>query len=219
MTEKITVLMLGHKSLSGKDSFYDAIKDLGFIRLSFADKLKDTVADLYGFSHDQMHGNSKDIQDTRYPNKIDAEWIESIVPGRAGPLRTKNPDFLPYLTPRRVLQLFGQQQRSLYSDIWASYIFNIKVPQLVAQGHKNFVVTDFRFKNEGEVAFKWSATTPNASLTLIKIERPGVLAKTASNDISENDLNDFTRWDMVLKNDSTLETFQDKAKRTAELFL
>ena len=133
MSDKILVILLGHKSMTGKDTFFSFIKDRGFTRVAFADKLKSTVADLYNFSHDQMHGNSKDVMDTRYPNLIDPEFIR--VKGLFGFSRkVKNPDYKPFLTPRRILQIFGQQQRALDPNIWANYVFNVEIARLVKEG-------------------------------------------------------------------------------------
>lgn len=212
---KLTVLMLGHKSLVGKDTFFSFAKEEGFVRVAFADKLKETVADLYNFSHDQMHGDLKDVMDERYPNLIDPKIIstpqfEGVGIRAGGPIVERpNPDYKPFLTPRRVLQLFGQQQRSLFPDIWAAYIFNVKIPALVAEGHNKFVVTDFRFRNEANVALEWSKRNPDADLRLIKINRD-IIARSGAGDISENDLNDFNCWSHQLQNNDTVDTFKSQ---------
>jgi hypothetical protein len=206
---KVSVILLGHKSLVGKDTFFNIAEEHGFVRVAFADKLKATVADLYNFSHDQMHGNSKDVMDERYPNKADAELISSTVPGRAGPLLQPNPDFKPFLTPRRVLQIFGQDQRKLFPDIWAAYIFNVEIPKLIQAGHNKIIVTDFRFKNEANVALQFGERNTGIDLQFVKINRPSVQAKTASGDISENDLNDFEHWSHVIDNSGSLQEYSN----------
>lgn len=210
---KLTVLMLGHKSLVGKDTFFSFAKEEGFVRVAFADKLKETVADLYNFSHEQMHGDYKDVEDMRYPNLIDSPTIKTLtslgegVRGVGPAVEIPNPDYKPFLTPRRVLQLFGQQQRALFPDIWAAYIFNVKIPELVKQGHSKFVVTDFRFRNEAKVALEWSQKNTDADLRLIKITRD-ILARSGAGDISENDLNDFNCWSHQVSNNGSVEDFK-----------
>jgi len=207
--------MLGYRSLTGKDTFFSFAKDLDYKRLAFADCLKDTVADLYNFSHEQMHGDYKDVEDTRYLNLVDPKTITVFghlgvgVRGVGPPIEIPNPDYKKFLTPRRVLQIFGQDQRKLFPDIWASYIFNTKVPELISQGHTKIVITDFRFRNEADVALRWSETRPDIDLKLINIKRD-VIARSGANDISENDLNTFSKWHYTLDNNSTLVSFGDK---------
>lgn len=213
MTKPITVIMLGHKSLVGKDTLYSSVKNFGIARAAFADKLKSTVADLYGFSYEQMHGNLKDEMDDRYPNTVDKEYTQR---GSGGddiggqPVSIiKNPDFKPYFTPRRILQIFGQQQRSLFPDIWASYVFYTEVDRLSKAGSNIIVVTDFRFKNEAKVAQRWAKETGNI-LHIVKINRPSVTALSGASDISENDLNTFEGWDYIIDNTGTLKEYEDK---------
>lgn len=209
--------MLGHKSLTGKDTFFNTAKDFGFARAAFADKLKETVADLYNLTVEQIHGSEKDVMDMRYPNIYDAKEITVYeqdvygdVPGTAH--LVPNPEYKPYLTPRRILQVFGQQQRSLFPDIWAAYVFNTTIPNLIKQGHDKIVITDFRFKNEAKVARDSLHKNKNLWIKTIKIERPSVIAKTGASDISENDLNDFMEWDYKLLNSNSLEEYQGKVK-------
>ena len=221
----ITVLLLGHRSLAGKDTFFSFAKDYGFVRASFADKLKQTVMDLYGFSHEQMHGSLKDTEDLRYPNTVDTprmvdreiwgtddeinlaldngvEYEDMLIP---------NPDYRPFFTPRRILQLFGQQQRLLFPDIWASYVFNTTIPELVVQGHNRIAITDFRFQNEAKVAQRWSKSSEFNKLSLIKINR-NIVAKSGSKDISEHDLDNFTEWNFTLNNLGSLDEYQALVK-------
>jgi hypothetical protein len=220
----VTVLMLGHKAQTGKDTFFSVAKDYGFVRAAFADKLKLTVMDLYNFSHDQMFGESKDIEDTRYTNTVDKEMIldeanwdpmevdlalsngvemhEMMIP---------NPDYKPFFTPRRILQIFGQQQRLLFPDIWAAYVFNTTIPSLVKEGHDRIVITDFRFRNEAKIAKDWQNNNVNNKLRLIKINRD-IEVKSGAGDISEHDLDEFTGWNYIVNNLTTLDTYKESVK-------
>lgn len=229
--DKIIVLLAGSKSQAGKDTFGAYIKDLGFQRVSFADKLKQTVMDLYGFNHEQMYGDLKDIEDKRYPNLIDQPTIKrSIVaktPNGLGgeivsdplELEVANPDYKPYFTPRRILQLFGQQQRSLFPDIWAAYVFYSTVEELSKKGISRFIVTDLRFPNEIAVAKRWASENTNRYVFPIKVYRPGVLAKSGANDISETALDNYEEWSEILRNDvegeDGLKIFRERCRRLA----
>lgn len=214
-----TVIMLGHKSLAGKDTVAGFVLDKGWHRVAFADKLKETVADLYGFTRDQIHGSAKDDMDLRYPNLVDPTELTKYEEDYYGPIpweeyKVPNPDYKPYLTPRRVLQIFGQDQRKLYPDIWASYVFEQEITRQINNGISNFIVTDFRFTNEAKVAFRWAEKTGN-KVICIKVHRPGVEAKTGANDVSENDLNNFADWHYQITNDKGL---QELEKQVVPLF-
>lgn len=205
------IYLLSGKSLNGKDTLYDSCKESGWVRVSFADKLKATVADLYNFSHEQMHGSLKDVMDERYPNLYDAKELETFSEEdfwHECPIKIPNTEYKPFLTPRRVLQVFGQQQRSLFPDIWASYIFTTEIPRLKKLGHNKFVITDTRFKNEIKVAEKF--LEKDTVLIKVRIVRPNVFAKSGSNDISEIDLDDYKSWDYVITNDTSMDDLKLK---------
>jgi hypothetical protein len=210
----VVIVMFGHRSLSGKDTAAEYMSKDGFIRRAFADKLKSTVADLYSFSHEQMHGSLKDVEDARYPNNIDSKTCHIISGCFGGEQRNEtypNPDYKPFLTPRRILQIFGQNQRAIFPDIWASYVFdNIDKYQLETQTGNNqtfyYVITDFRFKNEYEVAKRWQTKKIEGvykDLIVMKMDRDTV-AKSGSLDISEHDLDDFNHWEGVINNNGPL---------------
>ena len=197
MSDSVLIVMLGYKSQAGKDTIYTSVgESLGFERVAFADKLKQTVSDLYGFSWDQMHGHLKDVEDTRYVNNRDTG------------------DHCKYFTPRRILQIFGGDQRSINPDIWAYYAFNVTIPKLIASNRRKIMLTDFRFRNEAVVADKWRSSNRNVRLEFVHVDRPGQVSETAADDISENDLNEFRKWTGLLSNDSTLDILK---KRSFEL--
>jgi len=213
MSNKVIVVMLGHKSQAGKDTVAGYLSELGFVRAAFADKLKNTVQDLYGFTKEQMYGSTKDVEDNRYPNIYDEKYIATDIPGveGSGDERVLNPEYKEFFTPRRILQVFGQQQRALYPTIWPVYVFNVAIPKLIEQGHSKIVITDFRFKNEAAVAEQWAADSPETrALHTVKIYRPDVESKTSPTDISEIDLDDYT-FQHMLTNDGSLEDLREKS--------
>jgi hypothetical protein len=229
MSNKL-VLLLGHKAQSGKDTFYNFVKDSGFHRAAFADHLKEVVQDLYQFSNEQMYGDLKDVEDKRYPNTVDqklilkpeweaqGEFINNAYDNGVTQKDTHmvNPEYKAFFTPRRILQIFGQQQRLLYPDIWADYVFNVTVPKLLSEGTDRIIVTDFRFRNEAAVAKRF-AQKDNIAVKFIKIVRPSLTTKDS--DQSENDLNDFPNWDLYLNNDSTLERYKKSVLQLVTTFL
>lgn len=215
MTEKITVFMLSGKSRNGKDALFEACKEVcGWKKVAFADALKSKVADLYNFSHEQMYCNLKDEQDERYPNLYDPAFIKATLPtglrqdGFQFAPTIVNPDYKPFLTPRRVLQVFGQDQRKLFPDIWASYVFSTAIPNCIKEGFNSFVVTDLRFKNEIKVAESFKNN--NFNIVKVRVNRPGVGALSGANDISETDLDDYKGWDFIIQNDLGLNELKVK---------
>ena len=232
MKAKTIVMMLGHKSLRGKDTFASYLKYHGWNRhdwkrIAFADKLKETVADLYNFSHEQMHGSLKDVEDTRYPNNVDPETITVYAKDDYGSIpfpgfdhQEPNPDYKPFLTPRRILQIFGQNQRALYQDIWAQYVFN-QIERMENTTDKistpgTYVITDFRFKNEHVVAKRWASEGSGRIIIPIRIDRD-IESKAGKFDVSENDLDDFDEWECKINNNNTLKDLEESAKVMHEL--
>jgi hypothetical protein len=215
---KVTVLMLGHRAGVGKDSCAKFLQEYGYKRRAFADKLKSVVADLYNFNEDQMHGSTKDTMDLRYRNMIDQPTI--AITEQAGSMHcdinnvdypveamtiVPNPDWKEYFTPRRILQIFGQQQRQIYPDIWAQYVFNQVDKDLdvyrITNTNLFYVISDFRFRNEYDVALNWKNSEVEGyekQLYCVRIDRPGTIAKSGAGDISEHDLDDFQNWDNII---------------------
>jgi len=190
------VILLGHKKRVGKDTIAAHLhRNYNYTILPFARKLKEIVQDLYEFSDEQMSDELKEIEDKRYINYIDQEYSDSY--------NIKNPDYKEYFTPRRILQIFGQQQREIFKDIWAKYVFD----QIAFCSGQNYVIPDFRFRNEFKVAFDWLTGNNNTKLITVKINRP---IDNHSLDSSENDLNDFDHWNYIIENDSTEQSLLNK---------
>ena len=184
---KNVVILLGHKKQTGKDTvateLQKHISDLECFH--FADKLKEIAKDLYSLSDEQLHGNLKEVEDKRYPNIYDAPYILS----KKTDMWIKNPEYSEFFTPRRILQIVGQQQRALFPNVWAEYVFT----QIANKRGGCYVIPDFRFRNEYAVAKKWQESNSENKLIVFRIDRPSIIQD--STDISENDLNDFDCWD------------------------
>lgn len=108
------------------------------------------------------------------------------------------------MTNRELMQKFGDLTRQLDPNIWIKLVLQIhdkKDPDVL-------IITDVRFKNEAE-AIK------NKGGILIRINSD---RSVEDNHISENDLDDYSKFDLVVTNNigvSILE-LQAKAKDTAE---
>jgi hypothetical protein len=213
MSDKVTVYLISGKAGNGKDAMFKlAENNVGWKRGAFADELKETVKKLYGLSDEQVYGNLKDVQDERYPNFVDPQRIWKLKFGLI-PWKVKNPEYLPYLTPRRILQVFGQQQRALCPTLWADYLFRETIPGLVKEGYRQIAVTDTRFPNEIETGEKWLLKTePGLEKRLVKVRvvRPNKFSKSCKSDESEVALDKYGDWDHIVVNDSSLSQLKKK---------
>ncbi len=124
----ILIIGLCGKKGSGKDTVGNyLVENYGFVRIAFADPLKEACKIVFGFSQEQLHGNKKETPD--------GFWIH---------------------TPREIMQVVGTElfrkelpKHCKYIDdnIWINAA-NKKLQELQKKGHKRFVFTDVRFNNE-----------------------------------------------------------------------
>jgi hypothetical protein len=115
---------------SGKDTAADhLVTAWGFKRDSFANSLKDAVADIFHWDRELLQGQTAESRAWR--EQVDDWWAE-----RLG---------IPHLTPRWVLQFFGTDVcRDYFSnDIWVA-----SLERKLMQSKDNVVISDVRFPNE-----------------------------------------------------------------------
>lgn len=118
---------------SGKGTAADILVDEhGFTKLSFADKLKDGVATVFGWDRAMLEGETDKSREWR--EKKDSFWSSET--GRT-------------ITPRLVLQEFGTDcMRHGFDDgIWVSLVKK----QITQSPNTNFVIPDVRFPNEANM--------------------------------------------------------------------
>ena len=118
---------------SGKGTVADfLVEQRGFTKISFADKLKDGVASVFGWDREMLEGNTEDSRAWR--EKVDPYWSTE----------TGHP-----ITPRLVLQLFGTDcmRNGFFDGIWVSLVKK----QLLENPDSNFVIPDVRFENEANM--------------------------------------------------------------------
>ena len=126
---------------SGKNTVANLIcelsPNLNFQRLSFAARLKDTIATLFHYDRDLLEGGSvlsrewRETQDSYWYNKSNGK-IKS---------------------PRWILQQFGVEIKKLFcEDFWASIVEN----EILNHLNQNFILTDTRFPDEIEMLKKYN---------------------------------------------------------------
>jgi hypothetical protein len=115
---------------SGKDTIADYLVNLHhFRRESFANTLKDAVAQVFGWDRTMLEGRTKQAR----------EWREQVDPWWADRLG------IPHLTPRWILQQWGTEvcRKGFHDDIWIASLEN-----KLRNSKDDVVISDCRFPNE-----------------------------------------------------------------------
>ena len=118
---------------TGKDTVADIlVNNYNFIKVSFADKLKDGVATVFSWDREMLEGTTDESRTWR--EQKDEFWS-----------RETN----EHITPRLVLQMFGTDcmRNGFYNGIWVSIVKQ----QIINNPNKNFVIPDVRFPNEAKM--------------------------------------------------------------------
>lgn len=123
---------------SGKDTIGNYLVDTyGFNKTSFASKLKDITAELFGWDRAMVEGATKD---SRLWRETEDEWWTE---------RLGEP-----VTARKMLQKIGTEamRQGIHNDIWVAATEKVILDEL-AKG-MSIVITDVRFPNEIESIIK-----------------------------------------------------------------
>jgi hypothetical protein len=108
------------------------VQEYGYTKISFADKLKDGVAEVFGWDRQMLEGDTDESRAWR--EQKDDFWSQET--GRI-------------ISPRLVLQEFGTDcMRNGFDDgIWVSLVKKT----IVQNPGVNFVIPDVRFENEANM--------------------------------------------------------------------
>ena len=118
---------------SGKGTVADILQNNhNFVKVSFADSLKDAVSVVFGWDRALLEGDTDESR----------AWREQVDPWWAGRLGYAD------LTPRWVLQMWGTEvcREGFHKDIWIA-----SMEKKLADHTKNYVIPDTRFPNEIEM--------------------------------------------------------------------
>ena len=200
---------------AGKDTAADYLVNLHhFRRESFANSLKDAVAQVFGWDRTLLEGRTKQAREWR--EQVDPWWSERLQ--------------IPELTPRWVLQQWGTEvcRGSFHDDIWIASLEN-----KLRNSQDDVVITDCRFPNEiraikraGGIVVRvvrgpepewYSAAVsvnrgpdgnPSWSLSKVKLEKLGIHASETSWV--------GTKFDAVLDNNGSLDRLYEQVKNLAQ---
>jgi hypothetical protein len=115
---------------SGKGTVADIlVEEHNYIKLSFADKLKDGVATVFGWDRSMLEGDT--VESRNWRETVDDFWTNET--GRE-------------ITPRLVLQEFGTDcmRNGFYHGVWVSLVKQ----EIINNPDNNYIVPDVRFPNE-----------------------------------------------------------------------
>jgi len=193
---------------SGKGTVADIlVEEHNYIKLSFADKLKDGVATVFGWDRSMLEGDS--VESREWRETVDEFWTNET--GRE-------------ITPRLVLQEFGTDcmRNGFYDGVWVSLVKQ----EIINNPDNNYIVPDVRFPNEikiikslngevwnvrrGELPEWWgTAILDNqTNSTLMKDNHPEV-HQSEWRWISTNDT-----FDKILYNDDSIKALYSKISDT-----
>jgi hypothetical protein len=184
---------------SGKDTFAERLVEKhGFIRLAFADTLRDFLYALNPIV-DMNRRYEADVPDG--PPIYLQEVIDHYTWDHY-----KESHFGPEI--RRLLQRLGTEagRQTLWDTIW----IDAKLKDL--DEHKNYVITDARFLNEFD-AIREAAARQDHVCAIVRINRPGVEA--ANTHASELEALQYDQWDKIVTNGGTKEDLWAEADEVA----
>jgi len=121
----------------------------GFVKLAFADKLKDTVAFLFDLPRDLLEGNTEEGR----------LWREQPLFGRTWK------GGKPFVTPRELLQTVGHSLRTGQPQFWLQFVRDQIVPG------RDYVISDIRYENEWGVATV-AASKFQSPRNLVLVKKP-----------------------------------------------
>jgi hypothetical protein len=117
---------------SGKSTIANIlVEDYGFIKVSFADSLKDAVSAIFGWDRQLLQGDTEASRVWR--EQVDEYWSNVM----------QHP-----VTPRWVLQHIGTDvmRDHFHKNIWVHSLM-----KKLNDPNKNYVISDVRFQNEVDV--------------------------------------------------------------------
>jgi hypothetical protein len=233
MSIKHYVLCISGYSGSGKDEFASQIiTDTGAPKIGLADPAKRHMADIYGFTEEQLFGPSscRNAGDVRYlreeARSMTAEELKDATPG----------DPKIWLSPRETLQRYCELMNLMYGDTWVRK--SLETHKIMTEVHSYFehdclcweydrmkgLISRFGdgkslvwapevffscsadFRHWHEMILARQMTTDSFIPVLIRVKRPSI-PNPPYDHRSETEMADIpdSVFDFVINNDGTVE--------------
>lgn len=187
-----TIIGITGRKYNGKDTVADyLVKHHGYIKISFADPLKEACQSLFGFTHRQVYGDLKET--------IDSKW--NITPRTA----------LQFVGTDLIRDNIGKIVPSVGENFWVFRTFLMMEDELRRTPDARFVIPDVRFPNEIECLKKCPV-----SVCIIRVKRPCISENHNSLHTSESMI-DSLPVDFEILNDSCIKSLCQKVYLTLYL--
>ena len=184
---------------SGKGTVADIlVENHNFHKLSFADKLKDGVASVFGWDRDMLEGDTDRSRIWR--EKADVFWSNET----GGEV-----------TPRLVLQLFGTDcmRNGFFDGIWVSLVKQ----KILENPDTNWVIPDVRFPNE----MRMINSVQGQVWQVRRGDMPDWFYQRRDNGIEPEDVHasewawieSDSNFDRIVSNDGSLEELLEKIQK------
>lgn len=165
-TRSPTIIGVTGRKFHGKDTLSDyLVQNHGYIKLSFAQPVKEISKIIFGFNDEQLNGDLKET--------IDEIWN---------------------ITPRQCFQFIGTELfrdnigkilPHIGKNIWAHCLVEKIKSILIVNPEAKFVISDLRFPNEIEALRSLGKSSPEISCKIIRIFREDVPLNDSCNHESE----------------------------------
>jgi hypothetical protein len=119
------------------------------------------------------------------------------------------------ITPRTALQQIGTDvmRKHYRDDIWVKSMENY-ISRINDGYYKGVVITDMRFKNEVIAIKSWGGKV----VKVVRRDNPFTPPASESKHASELDLDDYTDWDYILANASSIVVLHDAVRNMCTQF-
>ena len=193
----------------GKDTFADfLVFDRGFIKMSFAQKLKDMCGIAFDLNYLQLNTQEGKMTIFDSPKLLSKDAFAKIIrevgkthstPEMIVKLdnlgKTLTKQNIKFKRPREILQFVGTEiVRAVDDNYWITVL-----EKHVTEAKQNVVITDCRFPNERALISKLGGT-------LIRLKRNDNPID-AGNHATETSFGEDSSYDCVLNNNGTLDEF------------
>jgi hypothetical protein len=198
---------------AGKDTSANyLVEKHGFVKLSFADTLKDATANIFGWPRELLQGDTDESR--KFREEVDQTWAQAL----------DRSDF----TPRLALQLMGTEAgRKVFGDnVWVQSTM-MKANNNMANGG-SVVIADCRFTNEtkairdagGKIFWIVRGNLPewysSASLENVEGQKGTMKANFPNIHASEWSLVGDP-WDALISNDTTYENLYSEIEKHLDI--
>lgn len=188
------IIAFSGRARSGKTTLANEVIKYGYIKISYADKLKKLLSQIYGWAIETLSDTKK--KEELLPEPV--VWNEETAKTLAKLINTTkklNSNYVLFLTRRDAMQYVGTQVLREYDSN-----FHVKELKKQIQSNINYVLDDVRFDNEYKLLQSLNATC-------IFVTRP--YYKSYSNHDSEVCLNRLM-FDYNILNDGNIKVFISK---------